>query len=277
MHLVIGSNGLIGTALRTLFDAEGAPYLATSRLLTSERLALDLAADPQDWRLPRGVTTAFLCAAETKLDACDTEPLRTASINVSRTADLAGQLVSRGAFVVYPSSNLVFDGSRAIYRPDDPLTPLTEYGRQKAAAEEKLAGLGEGVAIVRLTKVLHPGMGLFRDWKASLLRGEVIRPFGNLFISPLSPAFVARALRAIAERKLSGITQLSGDRQISYADCAWALAEGLGCNSRLVQPAEAVLGKARSAVLDAERASRELGLPPPNVADTLAELFHSLP
>lgn len=277
MNLIVGASGVIGTALSDRFESDGISFLGTSRTARKGRIQLDLGADPTSWLLPDGITTAFLCAAETRLQSCEADPSRTALVNVERTLDLMRLLVRKGAFIVYPSTNLVFDGSKEIFGPEDRPFPITEYGRQKSLAETGAEEFPNNLAIVRLTKVLHHGMKLFRDWKGDLLKGNVIRPFGNLFISPLSPDFVALALQAIAARRLSGIWHLSGDRQVSYAECALALATELGCDTRLVQPVDAPLGMARSAALNADRVTWELGLPPPNVADTLAKLFHSLP
>src|SRR5690606_26325829 len=116
---------------------------------------LDLADDPPRWRLPEDVAVAFLCAAVTALRSCEADPAGTARANVEHTARLASMLVGRGAFVVFLSSNLVFDGSEPRRRADAPTCPATEYGRQKAAAEGALLAMG-GVSIVRLTKVVGP-------------------------------------------------------------------------------------------------------------------------
>lgn len=276
MHLIVGSSGLIGRALCERLGASASAFAATSRTTADTRWPLDLAAEPDEWRLPDEIDVAFLCAAETSLQKCEQAPERTRRINVERTVELAHRLVARGAFVVHLSTNLVFDGSQVVFRPDDPVKPVTEYGRQKAEAEAALLDLHRPLAVVRLTKVVHAGMPLLRDWGQALRGGETVRAFTNLRFSPLSPAFVAEALCAIAAHRLTGTTQLSGSGQISYADLALALARRLGAAESLVIPTEAPDGPARSAALEAERATRELGLPPPDVAQTVGELLDSL-
>ncbi len=55
-----------------------------------------------------------------------------------KTSLLIKRLVAVGIFVVFISSNAVFDGTIPFVRADQPVNPKTAYGRQKAAAEEAL-------------------------------------------------------------------------------------------------------------------------------------------
>lgn len=276
MYLIVGVNGSLGGALAERLGHAGVECLGTSRTEGAGLLQLDLADEPATWRLPDRVSAVFLCAAETRLQVCENEPERTARLNVERTLELAGRLAERGAFIVYPSSNLVFDGRLPIYSADAPRSPTTEYGRQKARVEAEILRWQDRVAVVRITKVVHPGMPLLHGWVAALRRGEAVRAFSNLRFSPITPVFVAEALCAIADRRLAGITHLSGNGQMSYADLAFAFARRLGVSESLVVPTEVPDGPARSAVLDPERATRELGLPPPDVAQTVGKLIDSL-
>ena len=277
MYLIIGANGLIGKSLSRSFASQMIPHCMTSRHPGPGCIGLDLADDSEIWKLPvEPIDTAFFCAAQTSSKSCEEDPLQSAHINVENTVKLAHRLLDAGAFVIFPSTNLVFDGSKPFFIPDDAPNPTTEYGRQKARAERALLNLSRNVAVVRLTKVVHPGMALFRSWAESLQKGDVIHPFSDLLLSPISLDFTVSALERIASRKPSGITQLSGDRDISYEDCARVLAKWLNASEKLIQPVNAPSGRMGFSTLNMDRAAHELDLQVPSALETIDALCKSM-
>jgi dTDP-4-dehydrorhamnose reductase len=274
MVLIAGSDGLIGAALKESIISQGISCWATSRRSGSKVPRLDLVDDPNSWQLPGKVDTAFLCMAQCSLKACEEAPVQTAFINVERTVELARRLLARDAFVVFLSTNLVFDGSRPFFTPDDPPNPTTEYGRQKLSAENALQSLYSNVAIVRLTKVVHPNMALIQAWRETLQRGEIIQPFCDFLFSPIQLSFVVDALEKIAARKLVGITHLSGDCDVSYEELARMLAKSLSVDEALVRSTSAPPEKRGFSTLNMDRAVRELGIQVPSVLQSLEFLFN---
>jgi dTDP-4-dehydrorhamnose reductase len=280
--LVVGADGQIGSALVARLTRAGRPVVTTSRRegAVGRRLILDLADDPARWSLPDGIASAFLFAAITSLQECESDPLRTARVNVANLSTLAAMLVERGAMVLFPSTNLVFDGSAPRRRADDPVSPETEYGRQKAAAERALLELDSGrVAIVRLTKVLGPGDRLLGDWIASLRRGEAIRPFCDKVMAPVGLGRAVDVLLGVAEARLAGITQVSASRDLTYAEAAEFLRRRLGAGASLVQPRAAhgaglrPSAAPRHTTLCTRRMTEELGVKAPDPYEALEEVL----
>ena len=233
--LVVGGDGLIGRALCESYRAAGVPCLTTSRR-AGQHVQLDLAASPHTWALAETYSAAFLCAGCTKLADCEAHPAESALLNVTRTTELAQKLWERGAFVVFLSTNLVFDGNKAFPSVDDAPNPTTAYGRQKAEAEKILRELGDRMAIVRLTKVVHPAMALLLNWKDALRRREVIHPYSDVAFSPIPLEYVVHALQLVAARRREGVIHLSAETDLSYASLAASLAEKLEVPPDLVQP-----------------------------------------
>jgi dTDP-4-dehydrorhamnose reductase len=272
--LIVGGDGLIGRALHETYRAAGVPCLATSRR-AEQHPQLDLASSPETWELAERYSVAFLCAGRTKLADCETHAAETALINVTRTTELARKLWERGAFVIFLSTNLVFAGNKAFPAVDDGPNPTTAYGRQKGEAEKILRELGERVAIVRLTKVVHPAMPLLLDWAAALRRREVIHPYSDMVFSPIPLEYVAGALRSIASRQTREIIHLSAETDVSYASLAASLAERLDVSTDLVQPQAAPAPASRFGTLRM-RAEDAALLKPPPAAETIRELLASL-
>jgi dTDP-4-dehydrorhamnose reductase len=281
-RLVIGADGLLGSTLRRYWRERGQSVFATSFLPLQDNFQavhLDLEKPSAEWpELPK-TQSAALCAAMTNLDYCRRNPTASRHINVTQTLALAERLVSQGTFVVFISSNLVFDGSVPFRKVADTHCPMIEYGRQKSDAEKALAKFGNRAAVIRLTKVVHPGLPLLRDWRDSLAQGKAITAFSDFVCSPIGLRPVIEALATIADRQVSGVWQLSGSADLSYSDMANHLAHKWGASSSLVQFASAGATQTiehlpRNTTLDASAASGTLGF---RILDPLSALDEALP
>ncbi len=276
--LIVGSDSLIGRTLVEQLRHAGARIYGTTRRSESvdeSNLYLDLAEDVSGVKYPEQIDAAVICAGVTKLEACRRDPSTTARINVQAVSAIANKLAEMGARVIYLSSNAVFDGTRPQRLPDDTLSPVTEYGRQKAEAERQLSALGEAVTIVRLTKVLEPRAGLLTRWAQTLGRGETIHPFEDMVMAPVPLDFACNVLRRLIASRLPGIVQVSGERDVTYAEVARHIARSVGAMSELVEPINSKeAGVPPESVpahttLDTTRLRVELGLEPPSVWTTI--------
>lgn len=275
--LVIGADGLIGRALCLSLRAGGHQAVETTRRERQNaphRLFLDLAQPLAGWRPPPDMDCAYICAAATDIGRCRDKPAETALVNVSATVELAEKLVAENIFTVFLSTSRVFGAGGEPGRAEDNPAPVDQYARQKAAAEKALLGLGDGVAVVRLTKVLDPALPLVRGWMDRLAAGEAIHPFSDMTLAPLGPPFVALALERIGRGKMAGIFHLSGARAISYADMAGHIARRMGAPEGLVRPVPAA-GEwlPAAAHLDCARMETELATAGPDPFAVIDEVF----
>jgi dTDP-4-dehydrorhamnose reductase len=181
-------------------------------------------------------------AAVARLAACAAGPVGSAYVNVHQTIALVDRLTARGIHVLFLSTNQVFDGETACVPADAPTCPASEYGRQKAAVEaalrERLAG-GAPVGIMRLSRVVSPGMTLLRQWRNALSQGRPITAFHDMMLAPVPVDLAAAAISTLLRDQASGLYQLTGPRDISYLEVGKHLAEQLGSSTALVRPASA--------------------------------------
>ena len=276
--LVVGADGVIGRALASRLTLDGAPPLVTTRraeTVTDTRLYLDLADDLSGWLPPAGISVAYLCAAVSSQERCRAEPHHTAMVNVHNTVRLARKLSEAGAFVIFPSTSLVFDGSVPFRKANDATCPLTEYGRQKALAEALLRDRDGLFAVVRFTKVLWPDVPLLRGWARSLTKGEPVHPLSDMVMAPLSVDFAVEVLACVAENRTPGIIQVSGPTDISYDQVARHIAIGIGASQDLVQPVTSgqaginIEAVPPNTTLDTTRLHQEYDKSPPDVWSTI--------
>jgi dTDP-4-dehydrorhamnose reductase len=280
--LIIGADGNFGRILSEQLGKSGKKVLGTTRrqgAISKSHIFLNLSNELTDWYPPAPVEVAFFCAAVTSLEQCRQNPEESRKINVRSTISLAKKLVDSGTFVIFPSTNLVFDGSLPYRQAEDPVSPQTEYGRQKAEVEAQLLlSLGNSVSIVRFTKILTSHTPIIKQWIQDLSKKTVIHPLSDMLLAPVSLAFAVEVLLKVAEIKPPGIIQVSGERDVTYAEIAYRIASFLGVSSDLVQPiTSADAGLEREATpqhttMDNTRLVFHLGISPPPVWDVIDEI-----
>jgi dTDP-4-dehydrorhamnose reductase len=283
--LIIGADGTIGGFLSEFLIAREISTWVTTRhpnKTSPQSVFLDLAQDYSTWQMPSSsIRTAIICAAITSQKVCEDNYEESYNINVRATVELARRLVNSGVFVVFLSTNLVFDGSNSFSKPDAAVRPQTVYGRQKAEAERLLSSLSDrSISIVRLSKVIDKRFQLFRNWIVSLKESQEINPFHDLYFSPISIEFVANLIFKLHQYHLGGIIQVSATEDISYADAATYLAQKLRVDTSLVKPISCQslgtnINPPRFTTMNSERI-KELGLASPSAWNTLDTMFDNM-
>jgi dTDP-4-dehydrorhamnose reductase len=282
--LIVGGDSEIASATAAHLRQVGFAVTATTRRqnrVAAERPFLDLGRQVEDWPIPDGVDAACLCAAIARLADCARDPEGSARVNVSHTVALADRLLARGIPVLFLSTDKVFDGSRPQVPADTPPCPVSEYGRQKAAAETALGVRmrdGAPAAMLRLAKVVSPGIELLRHWLASLRAGKPIRAFNDMMMAPTPVALVAQAIERLLAEANGGIFQLTGPRDIAYSEVALHLARRLGADPVLVEAVSAYTAglppgsTAPNTTLDSNALRQRFGIAVPDAWDVIDEL-----
>jgi dTDP-4-dehydrorhamnose reductase len=287
MFLIVGGDSEIGAAACRAMKAQGLSVAATTRRrdrVAPDRPFLDLAAPLDDWAPPPRTQAVCFCAAIARLSACADDPQGSAHINVVQTLTLAEKLLARGIAVLFLSTNQVFDGRTPHERAEAPQSPVSEYGRQKVRAETALLRQmesGAPVAILRLAKVVSDTMPLLGGWIEDLTAAKPIRVFNDLRLAPTPTDLVCTAIAALLQDRARGIFQLTGPRDVSYADIGGFLAAYLDADPKLVNQTSArAAGLPEGATplhttLDSSRLRVHYGLEVPDVWDIVERVAAS--
>lgn len=279
--LIVGGDSPIGAALAAALAARGATCAATSRRPDrgTDSPFLDLETLEGADALPPARMLA-LVAAETRFAVCAAEPERTRRINVDAPVALATRALAAGSRVLFFSSIAVHDGTVDRPAENDEPRPASVYGTQKRGAEKALAQRGGDVAILRPSKVIHPGFPLFQDWLDALHAGHSVEPFSDMIVAPVWLDLVARAAAGLLlDTDESGVFQLSATENVTYADIARHMARRVGASESLVRPVAAAtrldpktLSLPVSARLSCERLRGALGIASPPALEAV-DLF----
>lgn len=152
---------------------------------------------------------------------------------------------------------------------------MSEYGRQKLAAEQGLLAACPDALVVRLTKVVHPGWRLWAGWRQALAARAPVAAFTDLSFAPLGLDLAVRGLAALGRSGATGIWHWGGGEDLTCFEAARGLASALGAPEELVRAASgAAAGLPEGALvahasLDSGPAEALLGLRIPGALDVL--------
>jgi dTDP-4-dehydrorhamnose reductase len=284
LSFIIGADGLLGSSLTSTLKSHNESFIGSTRrrdaLGSKDRIYLDLAASwDNSWSPPSHVSVVYLCAAVASQEKCRLDPEGSARINIENTVNIAKKCAENNIFFIFPSTNLVFDGTVPFRKPDETRSPITEYGRQKAEAEKQLLALGENVAIVRFTKIISPGIPLIHTWCDNIRASRTIYPFSNYVMSPVPNILASEILYRIAQKRICGIHQVSGPQDITYAEAAYHIAKRLHVEENLVRPITiedagvAIEYNPAFTTLDSTKTEKKVGIHIPDAFSSLDLVF----
>jgi dTDP-4-dehydrorhamnose reductase len=145
-------------------------------------------------------------------------------ITVDGAENVARAAASVGSRLVHLSTDVVFDGRKgAPYVEDDPLTPVTDYGRAKAEAESRVAQAHPQALIVR-TSLIYGGPTPSKHEETA--HDPSFTFFTNEIRNPVQVGDLVEALLELAELEVSGPLHVAGADAVSRAEFAELITGG---------------------------------------------------
>ena len=169
------------------------------------------------------------------------------AVNTDGSENLAVAAAAVGARLVHLSTDVVFDGRKGSpYVEGDPVSPVTGYGRAKAAAEVRVTAAHPAALIVR-TSLLYGGAEPSKHELAA--HDPDLTFFTNEIRSPVHVTDLAHALLELAELDLRGRLHVAGADAVSRAELAELI------RRRPVRSAPAPESRPLNCSLDSSRAT----------------------
>ena len=184
------------------------------------------------------------CAALATVDGCEREPDLARVLNAELPVRLAELAFHVGAKLVHVSTDMVFDGVSGRYGHTSTPSPLSCYGRTKAAGEVGALRAGrEHAAVIRTTLIngnsVEGGKGLHERMFRSWMKGEPLTLFTDEVRQPVGLSNLADALVELCERPgLSGVYHWAGADALSRHEIGLRICRHMGLDPRLVVAAE---------------------------------------
>lgn len=238
---ITGGSGLLGSKLAEIAVAEGAQVIsgyAHNKPEYGEGVLFDLlhpagTSDLVDEMRPDVIVHS---AALTDVDRCEREKDLAYKMNVEGTRVLAEAAEKASSFLVYISTDYVFDGLRGMYREDEPANPVNYYGYSKLLGEQFCRGCIARTCVIYGSRPAS-GKVNFALWLINSLRsGKEVHVVTDQFITPTLNTNLARMVLEAANRRLRGVFHLAGATRISRYDYAMELARVFDLDSSLIVP-----------------------------------------
>ena len=232
--IISGASGLLGRSVYAFFCSKLGPEnvvgLCYSR--TGEHLQqVDLTKTEELNRLFLSVKPiAFIhCAAERRPDVCDKNEAALLALNVKTTEDIVQLCSEFNAYLIYVSTDYVFDGKKPPYSVSDEPNPLNSYGKSKLLGEQKVMGMQSLRCVLRVP-ILYGSLEYLSE---SAITGMTELLFNDKQVTvdhwavryPTHTVDVACCLYQLFQNKVNGITHFSAQESFTRYDIVCLLAK----------------------------------------------------
>jgi len=215
--------------------------------------------------------------AMTGVDLCEKEKTSASEINTKATEIIAKECSKLNSFLVYVSTDYVFDGNLGMYKEDDITNPLGFYGESKLEGEKVVQNFSTNWCIARTSTPfgLHPTKKSFPMWVIeNLQKQKQIDILIDQFTSPTYIPNLSRMLIEISERRITGIIHAAGASKISRYQMASMISDKLNLDGTLLKQISInkmkwVARRPKDSSLDVSRASSILNEKPQKIDQSL--------
>jgi dTDP-4-dehydrorhamnose reductase len=253
--LVTGAGGMLGhdVVRAAEFVNHEVVALARTELDVNDRQAV------QHRLLEERPDAIVNCAAYTDVDGAEDELDSAMDVNAEGAANVAAAAAEIGARVIYPSSDYVFDGSKAEpYVESDEPRPLSVYGQSKRAGEHETIEANPRHYVVRSAWLFGTWGRNFVETMLSLARdhGEVLVVRDQVGC-PTYTAHLADALIRLLDTEAFGLHHIASQGECSWYEFAQEIFSQAGVGCRVMSITTEELGRPaprpRYSVLGTER------------------------
>jgi len=240
--IATGLSGMVGDRIaRVLADSYGFQDL-------SLETGVDI-TDPGVLEEAFKQTDARIClhlAAITDVDACERAESQGENsvvwkVNVEATENVARLAAEHGIYLVYISTEFVFDGKKPVgelYTETDTPEPINWYGMTKYLGEQRVVESGAQALTVRIASPYRTPFESKRDFvralRARLEENKPVKAVADGRFSPTLVTDIAEGLRLLFENQPTGILHLVGSNQLSPYEASVLIAELYGLPIELV-------------------------------------------
>lgn len=203
-------------------------------------------------------------AAYTDVDGCEQHKDWAWKVNVEATRSIIHAARVTRSYLIYVSTDYVFDGLKGLYREDDIPNPINYYGLTKLVSEELVKNSDLLYVVVRPSVIYGFGGNKksFAEYIIEKLsRREKVYAVVDQYVSPTYNVLLAKTIAEIAEAKPMGILHVAGERMSRY-EFALRIAETLDLPVELIEKTSIkefkhwIARRPRDSSLDTSKAKR---------------------
>lgn len=219
--LITGANGQLGSKLADRMLSDN-----SFRVELTDKDSLDITDTGDTKRFISDLSPGWIinCAGYTAVDRAEQEPEAAMKINRDGVTNLVNAARAAGARLIHISTDFVFDGNNTSpYNEDDPVSPISAYGRSKAEGEAE--ALKYEMAMVIRTSWLYSDQG--SNFVKTIIRlaseKDEIRVVDDQRGTPTSAEDLAVAIIKIIRDVENGVSLFRGGifNYSNSGHCSW--------------------------------------------------------
>ncbi len=280
--LITGSSGLLGSNLAKiaapLFDVYAAYNTNKVHIKDVSNFSIDLSSPDAVLRLNEISPEVIIhCAANTSLDECELNPEKAYNQNVLTSINVARSARTTGAYLIFISTDSVFDGKKGDYREEDTPNPVNVYSKTKLEAENQVFSIHPGSCIARVNIYGWNKREKFSlaEWMLDKLENnQELTGFKDVFYTPILVNDLAEYLFRIIDLRYEGILHIGQRESCSKLDFAYMVADVFNLDANLIKPISIddlnlEAPRPKNCSLNTAKAEDALGIPMPGVRQGL--------
>ena len=244
--LITGASGLYGSKLANLAEKKGHQVFSAynqHQAAFGKPVRIEISDKDRVEKIFRELAPEIVvhAATLTDVDKCELNRDMAWKINVEGTENITRAAKTSNAFLLYISTDYVFNGETGQYEETDLPDPINYYGLTKLKAEEQVKTITNDYCIARASVIYGatPAAGKvnFALWiHNTLKKGEKVKALVDQWNSPTLNTNLARMTLEIIEKRLRGTFHLSGATRISRYDFAQMVAQTFNLDASLIVP-----------------------------------------
>ncbi|XP_073507325.1 methionine adenosyltransferase 2 subunit beta isoform X2 [Phyllobates terribilis] len=247
--LVTGASGLLGRSVYREFKAANWHIVGCSYTrVRPKHETLNLLDDSAVKDLVEDFKPDVIvhCAAERRPEIVENNPYSATMLNVGASENLAKVAAGTGAFLIYISTDYVFDGTSPPYREDSEPNPLNTYGKTKLEGEHVVLQNNDGAAVLRVP-VLYGDVEKIEESAVTVMFDKVQHSNKSAnfdhwqqrfptYVKDVASVCVQMSERKLQDPSLKGIFHWSGNEQMTKYEIACAMADAFNLPSSHLRP-----------------------------------------
>lgn len=222
------------------------------------------------------------CAGIANVDYVEQHPDESRHSNLEGTRNIVQLCREYGAYLVYVSTNAVFDGNSAPYSEDAHVNPINRYGQIKVECETLTVTELEECAVARPILMYGWNRAETRknpvSWMVETLRaGKPLKLVDDVYENPVYNMQCGRAIWRMLETRPWGVVHIAGKEIINRYEFGLKVAEAFGLDKGLISPVHSdffpsIAPRPKNTAFITEKMEHELGVEPMSLASALADM-----
>ena len=222
--------------------------------------------------------------AMTGVDSCEKEESMAFDINTKATQIIAQQCSILDKFLIYVSTDYVFDGNSSMYYEDASTNPLSIYGKSKLGGEKMVQEFSSNWCIARTSTPfgIHPTKKSFPTWIIeNVKQKKQVNIVTDQITSPTYVPNLSQMLMEISEKNINGIIHTSGATSISRYKMAELIFEKFNLDKTLLKGVSSdemnwIAKRPKNSTLNTSMANLVLDKKPETIEQSLNQFFDEI-